>query len=156
VLAHGILETVRAAESGGRRLKVLNPSNILEDLSERWDDDEEAYRGFKAGVQQLSRRWDALLLAGGNQNAELERLFGEPVKTVHEKRAERLHESRFEKKLSVTSVGDISAGAGGSRSPRYSTTCPCTSAGATMVWRKPTVCPLVEAMGSLILACQSF
>lgn len=116
-ILHGILETVRTAESGGRRLKVLNPSNILEDLSERWDDDEEAYRGFKAGVQQLSRRWDALLLAGGNQNAELERLFGEPVKTVLEKRAERLHESRFEKKLRVTSAGVISAGTGGVRIP---------------------------------------
>jgi hypothetical protein len=116
-ILHGILEAVRAAESSGHRLKVLNPSNILEDLSERWDDDEEAYRGFKAGIQQLSRRWDALLLAGGNQNAELERLFGEPVKTVLEKRAERLHESRFEKKLSVTSAGVISAWAGSVRIP---------------------------------------
>ena len=116
-ILHGILETVRAAEAAGRRLKVINPSNILEDLSERWDDDEEAYRGFKAGIQQLSRRWDALLLAGGNQNAELERLFGEPVKTVLEKRAERLHESRFEKKLSVTTAGVISAGSGVARIP---------------------------------------
>ncbi len=116
-ILYGILEAVRAAEAAGRRLKVINPSNILEDLSERWDDEAEAYRGFKAGIQQLSRRWDALLLAGGNQNAELERLFGEPVKTVLEKRAERLHDARFEKKLSVTSAGVISASAGVARIP---------------------------------------
>ena len=115
-ILHGILESARAAETAGHRLKVINPSNILEDLSERWDDDEEAYRGFKAGIQQLSRRWDALLV-GGNQNAELERLFGEPVRTVLEKRAERLQESRFEKKLSVTSAGVISASAGVARIP---------------------------------------
>ena len=114
---HGVLEAVQTAEATGRRLKVLNPSNILEDLSERWGEDDEAYWGFKAGIQQFSRRWDALLAAGGNQNAELERLFGEPVKTVLEKRAERLNESRFEKKLSVTSAGVISAGAGVARIP---------------------------------------
>jgi hypothetical protein len=114
---YGILEAIRTAEATGRRLKVLNPSNILEDLSERWDDDEEAYRGFKVGIQQFSRRWDALLAVGGNQNAELERLFGEPVKTVLEKRAERLQESRFQKSLSVASTGAISAGAGIVRIP---------------------------------------
>jgi hypothetical protein len=114
---YGILEAIRTAEATGRRLKVLNPSNILEDLSERWDDDEEAYRGFKVGIQQFSRRWDALLAVGGNQNAELERLFGEPVKTVLEKRAERLQESRFQKSLSVASTGVISAGAGIVRIP---------------------------------------
>lgn len=114
---HGILEVIRVAEATGHRLKVLNPSNILEDLSERWDNDEEAYRGFKVGIQQFSRRWDALLSGGGNQNAELERLFGEPVKTVLEKRAERLQQARFEKKLSVTSAGVISAGSGVARIP---------------------------------------
>ncbi len=114
---HGILDAVRVSDATGRRLKVLNPSNIMEDLSERWDDDEEAYSGFKVGIQQFSRRWDALLIAGGNQNAELERLFGEPVKSVLEKRAERLHESRFDKKLSVTSAGVISAGFGVARIP---------------------------------------
>jgi hypothetical protein len=114
---HGMLEAVRRAEASGSRLKVFNPSHILEDLSERWEDDKEAYRGFKTGIQQFSRRWDALLAVGGNQNAELERLFGEPVKTVLEKRAERLHESRFDKKLSIGTSGLLSSSAGAMRIP---------------------------------------
>ncbi|MEK6336949.1 MAG: nucleotidyltransferase [Acidobacteriota bacterium] len=63
------------------RLQVLNPTNSGEDLSERWDDDPEAYLGFVSWINAFAKTWNDLLNVHGIQNAKivLEKMFGERV-----------------------------------------------------------------------------
>jgi hypothetical protein len=62
------------------RLYVLNPTNPLEDLSERWETNPEVYEAFKDGIYQLRDTWWRLL--DNSQGLPgiakvLEELFGE-------------------------------------------------------------------------------
>jgi hypothetical protein len=63
------------------RLKVLNPTNSAEDLSERWDANPEGYLAFVKWVGALRVRWDELMSARGIQNVKsaLQTMFGERV-----------------------------------------------------------------------------
>jgi hypothetical protein len=60
------------------RLYVLNPANPKEDLSERWDNDPDAYRAFVDFTRELSRDLHQLTQADGIEAAKkrLEKLFG--------------------------------------------------------------------------------
>lgn len=89
-------------------LRILNPSNPAENLSERWDSNPNAYLAFESGIRAFAERWSRLMTRQENVNSELETLFGEPVKAVLKKRAQRLQESRSAGKLGVTASGIIS------------------------------------------------
>ena len=67
-----------------RRLQVLNPTNLDEDLSERWDDNPEAYLAFVSWIHAFAKTWTDLLDVHGIQNVKviLEKMFGERVARV--------------------------------------------------------------------------
>lgn len=103
----GMVADIDAADRRGDRVRVHNPSNLAEDLSERWDAQPEAYRAFKTGIREFEKQWRRLMEDKGNISKELEKLFGEPVKVAFEKRAKRLQEQRTRKAIGVTSSGLI-------------------------------------------------
>jgi hypothetical protein len=105
----GIVRAVDTADSNGMRIVVRNPSNELEDLSERWDENPAGYRSFCAGVRKLEKDWRAIVHGGRETNKELELLFGEYVRTVLIKQARRLQETRKAGGLAVASTGAIAA-----------------------------------------------
>jgi len=86
---------------------VTNPANQNEDLSEQWDGNLPAYKAFETYIEDFHAHWSRVMEKGGNVNAELEELFGEPVKTVLKKQAKRLQEDRVAGKLGVTGGGLI-------------------------------------------------
>jgi hypothetical protein len=106
----GLIEASRLA--GEQHLRVLNPSHLAEDLSERWDSNQEAYQAFEAGIRDFRNRWLGLMAQNGNINAELEDLFGEPVTAALRKRAKKVQEDRMAGKLGVTRAGGVMSGAG--------------------------------------------
>jgi hypothetical protein len=79
----------------------LNPSNLKEDLSERWDDYPERYTAFKEGIREFQQQWSAILAKKGNVLPELEKLFGEPLKKAVTKQAKRLQEDRSKRNLGI-------------------------------------------------------
>jgi hypothetical protein len=117
----GIVAAIQHAESLGKRLVVLNPSNTAEDLSERWEEPDGSYQAFTEGVRHFERRWRSLLAGGGDVSVGLLELFGEPVKAAVIKQARRLQEDRRAGKLAVTSGGTITGAATGSRLIRPNT-----------------------------------
>lgn len=63
-----------------KRLVVRNPTNQLEDFSERWDENPAAYAAFTVGIKDFQRRWKGLNALRGTQLTKaLEGLFGEKV-----------------------------------------------------------------------------
>jgi hypothetical protein len=92
----------------GTPLRVWHPTHPAEELSEKWNNDRPAYEAFVKGIRAFNDRWSQLMKRKENVNSELEGLFGEPVKTVLRRRAERLQESRVAGNLGVTSAGIIS------------------------------------------------
>lgn len=115
----GIVSTIDSADSNGQRIEVRNPSNLLEDFGERWDVKPAAYSAFKQGIRKLQKDWSAIVTGGRDTNKELERLFGEYVRTVLVKRAQRLQEARKAGQLAVTSAGMITGlGSGLTRIPQ--------------------------------------
>ena len=109
ILAGTIALIDASRRTGEPHLVVLNPSNIGEDLSERWDTNPAAYRAFEQGIRNFEDRWSRLVADGGNVNAELKSLFGETVTTVLRKRASQLQEGRKAGALGVTSAGLIAS-----------------------------------------------
>lgn len=102
-----IVEAVASANRAGRRLRVCNPSNPEENLSERWDDQPDAYEAFAEGMSEFRTAWSAILSTGAVVHKKLERLFGEPVPRALAKQARRLQEARRQGGLSVNSMGMI-------------------------------------------------
>jgi len=76
-----ILDGIASSIPSYDRLRVLNPTNRLEDLSERWDAKPEAYRAFVSGIRELRSRWEELNRQSGMQNVKvaLEKMFGENI-----------------------------------------------------------------------------
>ena len=92
----GVVDLIDVSRRRGeQRLHLCNPSNVAEDLTERWDSNPPAYAAFVRGIRDFQRQWVQLVRRGGNVNAELEVLFGEPVKTVLRKQAQKMQESRM-------------------------------------------------------------
>ena len=115
----GIVGSIDLADSKGERIVVRNPSNILEDFGERWDENPGAYRAFCSGIRKLQKDWAAIVSGGRETNKELERLFGEYVRTALIKQARKLQETRKAGGLAVASSGAIAAiGSGVTRIPQ--------------------------------------
>jgi Second Messenger Oligonucleotide or Dinucleotide Synthetase domain len=115
----GIVNAINLADLHGRRIVVRNPSNTLEDFAERWDANPGAYVAFKDGIRRLHRDWSAIIAGGRDTNKELERLFGEYVRTALIKRSQRLQEARKAGVLAVGSTGAITGlGSGVTRIPQ--------------------------------------
>jgi hypothetical protein len=79
VALNGIVRTVPDVAQG--RLKVTNPTNPAEDLSERSDADPEAYLAFVSWIRGFRVEWEELMQQRGIHNikAKLEEMFGERV-----------------------------------------------------------------------------
>jgi len=87
-----------------RRLVVLNPTNMAEDLSERWDTDVEAYLKFVKWVNEFNAVWEAINEAKGIHNVAkiLKEMFGETVTDeALKEQAVVIEAARKEKKLGV-------------------------------------------------------
>ncbi|HZT34275.1 MAG TPA: nucleotidyltransferase, partial [Nitrososphaera sp.] len=100
----GILTSISQVPYGGR-LVVLNPSNLDEDLSERWDNNREAWRAFVEYVTTFHQQWQRLNQQRGIDvtAALLEQLFGEePVKTVVREKALAMQAKRDAGQLAIT------------------------------------------------------
>ena len=104
----------------GQRLIVLNPTNQKEDLSERWDENPNAYQAFVSGIVTFQQLWREVNQRRGIHQiaVALEVLFGEnPTRSAVKEQAEFVEKLRSEQKLgvqtgsgilsSVTSVGSI-------------------------------------------------
>jgi len=95
------------------RLYVWNPSNLTEDLSEKWDSLPEHYTGFLKWLQGFSREWSALQETRGIQNVVwlLGEMFGESVTGIAlAEQQEYIEKSRRSGRLGVNPSGVILAG----------------------------------------------
>jgi hypothetical protein len=120
------LDGIAALIDASRRAReahihLSNPSNLAEDLTERWSSNPAAYLAFEQGIRKFREGWTGLLTRGGNVNSQLERLFGETVGTVLKKRARKLQESRLLGGVGVTSSGLLVPSAAASVSARPNT-----------------------------------
>jgi hypothetical protein len=81
---HTVLTGIVSSFPSNDRLRVYNPSNWKEDLSERWNDNPDAYKAFVEGTRKLRQDWEGLLLTTGINEiaAKLSKLFGEEVTTA--------------------------------------------------------------------------
>lgn len=77
-ILNGMIARIPTDES---RLVVLNPTNINEDLSERWGNDPETYRIFVSWLADFQHKWNALMSVRGIENVKLnlEKMFGERI-----------------------------------------------------------------------------
>ena len=105
----GIVGFIDAARRSGVRLRVWNPANSAEDLSERWEQSRFAYASFESGIRDLHIRWSRLVARTESVNTGLEKLFGEPVKAVFLKRASQRRDARMAGELGVTGSGLITS-----------------------------------------------
>ena len=107
--------------AGENHLHLCNPSNVAEDLTERWDSNPTAYDAFERGIRDFQRRWTRMIARGTNVHAELEALFGETVGTVLKKRAQKVQELRRDRNVGVTASGLIMSSAGAAVTARPNT-----------------------------------
>ena len=108
----GIWKEILNAQQRQSRVIVLNPSNPQEDLSERWEDNPEAYDNFVNGIAHLRREWHSITAGKGNVHASLEELFGETVRTVIRRRAEAMQEMRKAGQVGVNRLGSLAVASG--------------------------------------------
>jgi hypothetical protein len=119
IILSGIVNAIACADLNGGRIVVCNPSNAQEDFGERWDENPAAYTAFKREIRKLQKEWTAIVTGGREANKELERLFGEYVRTALVKRTQRLQEARKAGVLAVGSCGTITGlGGGATRIPQ--------------------------------------
>lgn len=86
------------------RLVVCNPANPHEDLSERWDENPDAYRSFVSWMIELERELAALHHLGMPEASKrLERLFGDVAPRAIRAQAEAVEKARRSSQLGVTS-----------------------------------------------------
>jgi hypothetical protein len=92
------------------RLKVCNPANPLEDLSERWTTEPQAYQLFVGSMRELGDRLNELRRTQGvlDNTKRLEALFGEEVaRTAVKWQANALDEVRRAGNLGVAQTGAL-------------------------------------------------
>lgn len=104
-----ILKNIVACLPANDRLRVYNPSNLKEDLSERWEKDREAYRLFVEGITAFHKDWEQLLTQRGEGvTKSLELLFGEDLaKAVVREKTLEMELQRKREGLAITSSGII-------------------------------------------------
>ncbi|AEH52418.1 nucleotidyltransferase domain-containing protein [Heyndrickxia coagulans] len=98
----------------GKRLKVTNPTNQNEDLSERWIGHPELYQKFVEFIRVFNKKWQGLQKKTGISeiNEELKFMFGEKVATESLKDQTKLiSDMRENEKLAVTHTGSFVAAA---------------------------------------------
>ncbi len=113
-----IVARVRASLPRSDRLKVYNPSNLREDLSERWDADPSAYDVFVEGMLALHHSLQSLRAARGIPPIKkiLGELFGEELaETVINEQARDVQQERKAGRLRVATVSGSLTSANGSR-----------------------------------------
>jgi predicted ATP-binding protein involved in virulence len=104
VILNGIVSMIPDLAEG--RLKVENPTNPEEDLSERWEDEPEAYVAFVSWINTFRAEWEALSKQHGTGlhkiKVALEKMFGERVaKEVVEEYIRSFDEPRQTGQLAV-------------------------------------------------------
>ncbi len=95
------------------RLKVYNPAHTLEDLSERWDSEPEAYRLFVTSMRELGVQLGQIQSTQGipDSTRRLETLFGEELaRTAVVRQAKAVEDARTTSNLSVTRTGALTVG----------------------------------------------
>lgn len=96
-------------------IKVRNPANDEEVLSEQWEGNAIAYDGFRRWLHWFGEAWEKVLAAGSIHEAErrLAILFGdELVKAALRKHAADVEDLRKSGTLNVARVGMLTAAAG--------------------------------------------
>lgn len=108
-----ILNHVVKAIPANGRLVVLNPMNLHEDFSEKWDNDPKAYAEFVAGIRQLHAVWSEIRNLGGqNLYRKLQDLFGTDLTNrVLKEQSEYVESLRAQKRLGVTREGRVTSAA---------------------------------------------
>jgi hypothetical protein len=107
-ILNGVVGAIDASRRAGEKhLRIVNPSNRAEDLSEKWDENPAAYEAFVQGVRDFQTRWSRLMGQGANVDDELLKLFGAPVTDTLRKRATQMRKMHQEGALGVTSLGTI-------------------------------------------------
>lgn len=93
-------------------LKVYNPANRYELLSERWEKNPEAYKEFLVWFHDFSEAWSKFLDAKGiHAKARiLENLFGDAVKGVVLEEVKRVENARSASSLQVAGSGGLIIG----------------------------------------------
>ena len=94
-ILNGMLQLIENCQT--KKLIVKNPTNENEDLSERWEDDPEAYQIFVKWVTEFRAKWLALANKRGIHNVkqDLEIMFGERIaREVIEERIKEIGEER--------------------------------------------------------------
>ena len=112
-IAKILTEISELARTSYPRIKVSNPSNGNEDLSEKWDTKPEAYREFVIGIADLDTQWTALMRTRGIDRVTrvLEGLFGEEIaKQVVEKQTRDIEAARGRNELAVKKGSGIITG----------------------------------------------
>jgi hypothetical protein len=112
-IAKILAEISELARTSYPRIKVSNPSNADEDLSEKWDAKPEAYREFVKGISDLDAQWKALMQTRGIDRVTrvLEDLFGEEIaKQVVEKQTRDIEAARGRNELSIKKGSGIITG----------------------------------------------
>jgi len=94
-----------------QRLVVLNPTNQKEDLSEKWDENPDAYHAFVSGIIAFQQTWQEITQPRGVHSVALRDLFGENLTTgVVKEQAEFIQKARSEQRLGIQrSSGILSA-----------------------------------------------
>lgn len=103
----GMVAEIAIADSRSDRVRVHNPSNLAEDLSERWDENPKAYLAFRDGIRELRQQWATILTKQRNVPDALQELFGETVKSAFTKQALRMRDDHEKGRLGVASTGVI-------------------------------------------------
>lgn len=105
---HAIVQRIMASIPSTGRLVVCNPANPHEDLSERWDENPEAYRSFVSWMIELERDLAALQNVGvPDASRRLEKLFGDAAPRALRSQAEAFEKARRSNQLGVTRTGAI-------------------------------------------------
>ncbi|MDR7313779.1 nucleotidyltransferase [Brevibacillus nitrificans] len=105
----GIGRLIQDAQRSGNRLKVVNPMNQLEDLSEKWDSDPTGYKYFLKFIYDFHQEWNRVMEIQGIHNVAtaLKEMFrGKlPIDDELRKQASFMKALRENSKLGVTSSG---------------------------------------------------
>jgi hypothetical protein len=108
-ILNGITAEIQSLPPGGR-IVVCNPSNTGEDLSERWENNREAWQAFVSFIGVFHQQWQALNQQRGIDAiaGALEKLFGEePTRTVVKEAALATQAKREAGALSVAKSSGI-------------------------------------------------